>query len=159
MAQANKPMPATTLKHYITGMTALNIPDPESTGGDWHFQEAFFGRGNLPPKIFMAGEGEEWNTNKILADFGVHECSAILRRSGLNIPENQQVYAANHLRAILDMLYRCVKHKNYPYHLEVDEWIDSKHEKVQLINSIKRLQSYLEDDEWQIVQRWLTAQT
>src|SRR4051812_23600347 len=113
MAQTNKTMPVTTPKHYITGMTALNIPDPQSKGGDWHFHEAFYGRGTLPPKIFLAGEGEEWNTNTVLADFGIHECSAVLRRLGLDISQSQRVYAANHLRAILDMLYRCIKRKNY----------------------------------------------
>jgi hypothetical protein len=155
----NKPIPITTLKHYITGMTALNIPDPESTGGDWHFQEAFYGRGTLPPKIFLAGEGEEWNTNKVLADFGIHECSKVLRRLGLDIPANQLVYAANYLRAIIDMLYRCIKRKDYPYHLTIDEWLHSHNEKAQLITIIQGLQPYLEIDEWQIVQHWLASQT
>lgn len=89
----------------------------------------------------------------------IHECSAILRRLGLSIPQGQRVYAANHIRAIIDMFYRCVKRKSYPYHLEVSHWLTSNQEKEQLITIIRRLQPYLEEDEWQIVQHWLATQT
>jgi hypothetical protein len=39
-------LPKTTLTCYLTGMTALNIPAPEGTTGDWHFEESFFSRGS-----------------------------------------------------------------------------------------------------------------
>jgi hypothetical protein len=98
--------PETSMRHYLTGTTALNIPLPEEGNGDWHFIEAFYGRHHRAPKIFTAGEGEAWNTNSIFGNFGIYECSTTLRKSGLNIPQNQKIYTAGHYRAVLDMLYR-----------------------------------------------------
>jgi hypothetical protein len=157
MKHAQTSIPLTTPMHYLTGMTALNIPDPESKGGDWHFHEAFYGRGELPPKIFMAGEGEEWNTNAVLSDFGIYECSEALRSSGLKIPKGQRVYAANHLRAIIDLLYDCIKSKSYPYHLEIEQWVYSQDEKKELMRVIQQIKPYLDEDEWTIVQDWLLS--
>jgi len=151
-------LPHTTPNHYITGMTALNIPSPEGRQGDWHFHESFYGRNGQEPTIFIAGEGELWNTNAILANFGIYECSDTLRRLGLEIPLTEKVYTANHCRAMLDMLYRLVKEHTYPYHLEIDEWIDDLEEKTRLVDAIKHLKSSLEQDEWKILQKWLTKQ-
>ncbi|MFT3742287.1 MAG: hypothetical protein QM752_06435 [Gammaproteobacteria bacterium] len=151
-------LPHTTPKHYITGMTALNIPELEGSYGDWHFQEAFIGRRNLKPKIFLAGEGETWNTNPILADFGIYECSDILRQCGIEIPLNEKVYAANHYRAIIDMLYKSVKQKNYPYHLDLDSWTDNPKQKTLLTKLIRSLKPYVSSDEWQILKKWLLQQ-
>lgn len=152
-------LPNTNKKHYLTGMTALNIPSPEGTGGDWHFHEAFYGRGEKKPKIFLAGEGEELNTNDILQDLGIHECSNTLRRMGLSIPEGKKVYSANHYRAILDMLYECIKMlKSYPYDLDIGDWLDNEQEKQPFINLLFRLKPYLSDDEWKIIQDWISKQ-
>lgn len=151
-------LPYTTRSHYITGKTALNIPAPENTGGDWHFREAFFGRGERKPRIFIAGEGEDWNTNAIWGNYGIHECSQVLKYYGLPILPEQKVYAANHYRAVLDMLYRCVKRSDYPDHLCLDDWFDNKEQKEPFIKLVKQLQPYLSIDEWQLVETWLKSQ-
>lgn len=151
-------LPHTTPNHYITGMTALNIPSPEDRQGDRHFHESFYGRNGQKPRIFVAGEGEAWNTNTVLANFGIYECSATLRKLGLKVPHHQKVYTADHCRAILDMLYRLVKEHASLYHLEIDEWIDSSQEKKRLINAIKILKSSLTQDEWKLLQTWLIKQ-
>ena len=104
-------IPETSLRHYITGITALNIPLPEEGYGDWHFIEAFYGRGQRTPKIFVAGDKEEWNTHAIFGDFGIYECAEKLKKLGVEIPVGKKVYVAGHYRAVLDMLYRCVKKK------------------------------------------------
>lgn len=151
-------IPHTTPDHYLTGMTALNIPSPQGGQGDWHFHESFYGRAGQEPTIFMAGEGEAWNTNPVFAKFGVYECSTTLRKLGLKIAPAEKVYAADHCRAMLDMLYRLVKEHASLYHLEVDEWIDDPKEKERLVGAIKNLQSSLEQDEWKALQAWLTKQ-
>ncbi len=94
-----------------------------------------------------------------LSNFGIYECSEILRRYGIHIPKKEKVYAANHYRAIVDMLYQSVKHKNYPYHLGLEDWIDDPKQKAVLIDTITMLKPYLSAEEWQIVEKWLSQQT
>jgi len=151
-------LPATSKKHYLTGVTALNIPSPDGTSGDWHFHETFYGRGEIKPKFMLAGEGEELNTNFILQDFGIYECSGTLRHLGVAV--DNKVYAANHHRAILDMLYRSVKLlRKSPTHIKIDDWLDTEEQKKLLLNKIKDLEPYMEKDEWQMIQTWLLEQT
>jgi hypothetical protein len=87
----------------MSGMTALNVPAPEGTGGDWHRTSIF---GNPKAKLNLAGESPPAfvNTNPILDAYGIHECSAQLREIGLFVPEDKKVYSANHVRAVLDMV-------------------------------------------------------
>lgn len=152
-------LPDTSRSLYLTGMTALNIPSPNGTGGDWHFNEAFYGRGSIKPKIFLAGEGEALNTNDILHDFGIYECSSILRKAGIPIAKQEKVYAANHYRAVLDMLYRCVRLlKSYPSHLDIDDWLDDEQQKKNLLEYVHLLKPYLETTEWEMIQSWLSQQ-
>lgn len=152
-------LPDTNKKRYLTGMTALNIPAPERTGGDWHFFESFYGRGKIKPKIFVAGEGEALNTNPILQDFGIHECSNELREMGIDLPHGKKVYAANHYRAILDMLYECVAvFKSYPSYLTVDDWLDNEEEKRPFLNSLLKFKPHLKAREWKMIQDWLSKQ-
>ena len=151
-------LPHTTPQHYITGKTALNIPSKEGTG-DWHFQESFYGRGNLKPKISLAGEGEPLDTNPILADFGIYECSSTLREWGLPISDEEKVYAANHYRAMLDMLYRCAKKNIYPHHLDIDEWFNTPEEISFLLEAINRMEAKLPNTERQVIEKWIAQQT
>ncbi len=139
---------------YLTGMTALNIPSEESHG-DWHFREAFFGRGSKKPKIFIAGAGERWNTNAILGSFGVYECSDILRKLGVNIPLDEEVYAANHYRAILDMIYLSIKNQQIPNYIEIDRWFDTGWQKEKLFQHIQKLESHLSKPEQELLEQWL----
>lgn len=150
--------PKTTPNHYLTGTTALNIPFPEEGYGDWHFIEAFYGRDDKQPKLFVAGEGEDWNTNKIFGNFGVNECSELLRKLGLAIPRGEKVYSAGHYRAVLDMLYRCVKKGYYPHHIDLDQWFDTQEQKNTLFKQAKIMRNYLNKDEWNIVEKWIQNQ-
>ncbi len=152
-------LPKTTPTRYLTAMTALNIPAPEGTTGDWHFEESFFGRKSILPKFFVAGENDTLNTNTIFGDFGIYECSDILRAKGIVLAQNEKVYAANHNRAILDMLYRALKNKEYPHHIAIDDWIDIKEQRKQLIDKIKQFKDFLEVDEWMMLMTWLSKQT
>lgn len=151
-------LPKTTPTQYLTGMTALNIPAPEGTTGDWHFEESFWGRKGREPKFFVAGEGTELNTNSIWGVLGIYDCSSILRAKGLAIAAEEQVYAANHCRAILDLLYRALKNLEYPHHIAVDDWLDIPAEKKRLFDSLSRLNGLLEEDEKIILNSWIEPQ-
>lgn len=151
-------LPDTTPERYLTGMTALNIPAPDSSGGDWHFFEAFYGRGDRKPKIFVAGLGEDLNTNAIWGSEGIYECSALLRKAGLTIPANRKIFAANHFRAVVDMLYQCVTNDWPPHHLIINDWFNNENEIKQLMGMVMCLKPYLNTAQWQLVLDWLTTQ-
>jgi hypothetical protein len=151
-------LPKTTPARYLTGMTALNIPAPEGTTGDWHFEESFWGRGDIRPKIFVAGEGRALNSNAIWGALGIYDCSDILRAKGIAIAVEERVYAANHCRAILDMIHNAIKRKKYPHHIAVDDWLDIDSELKCFFESIPALNDFLKDDEKIIFKAWLEAQ-
>ena len=151
-------LPKTTPTCYLTGMTALNIPAPEGTTGDWHFEESFWGRGDLRPKIFVAGEGRALNTNSIWETLGIYECSHILRVKGIAIAADEKVYTANHCRAVLDMLYNAIKHKEYPHHIIIDDWLDIDAERKCFFDSIPLLNEFLKEDEEIILNSLVDAQ-
>jgi hypothetical protein len=148
----------TTPTSYLTGMTALNIPAPEGTTGDWHFEESFWGRGDIQPKIFVAGEGRALNTNHIWETLGIYECSSILRSKGIAIAADEKVYTANHCRAVLDMLYNAINRKEYPHHIIIDDWLDVDAERKCLFKNIPMLNSFLKEDEKIILNSWVEAQ-
>jgi hypothetical protein len=148
-------LPETSKHHYITGTTALNVPFPEEGYGDWHFIEAFHGRGAKTPKIFLAGDGEKWNTNAIFGNFGIYECSEKLRKLGIDVPAGKKIYVAGHYRAVLDMLYRTIKQGYYPSHLDIDQWFDNENQKKILIQKIKEMKNHLSQTEWSLVEQWL----
>lgn len=120
--------PKTSPERYLTGVAALNVPAPEQTGGDWHFW-GIFDSPDFPDNLTLAGEGLEWNTNPIFGNYGIHECSDTLRGKGVFIPQGVKAYSANHYRAILDMIYRSISSGSIPYHLDIDEWLDSEEQK------------------------------
>lgn len=151
-------LPKTTPLRYLTGKTALNIPAPEGTTGDWHFFESFFGRGSIRPKFFVAGEGYFPDTQTIFGDYGIYDCSDLLREKGIYIEDNEKVYSANHKRAVLDLLYSSLEKDEYPYHIDIDDWIDIDSEKQELIEHIKKLNQFLQKEASAKLQLWLSKQ-
>jgi hypothetical protein len=56
--------PITSLKHYLTGQAALNVPSKSGDFADWHFTEVFLsGRGKLP----VAGRDFPYAQQKVCA--------------------------------------------------------------------------------------------
>ncbi len=134
-------IPSTSEHHYITGKAALNVPNPDRSFADWHFDEVFLsGRG----KIRIAGKDTE-TTFPILGNYGIRECSDTLRRFGLAVPDTEKVYTANHVRAILDMVFSSIAKKKLPSHVVVDEFIDSENEYAELRAKIQELKTKLSD--------------
>ena len=84
--------PATSRRHYLTGLTALNIPAPEGTG-DWHFAETFEGVFGRPPAPFQIAGVNCLDTTPWLDDAGLYDARSRLEPYGLALPPGP-VYAA-----------------------------------------------------------------
>ncbi len=134
-------IPHTSEQHYITGKAALNVPNPDGSFADWHFDEVFLsGRG----KIRIAGRDTE-PTFPMLGSYGIRECSDTLRRFGVDVPEAEKVYSANHVRAILDMVLASISKKKLPAHVVADEFIDSENELAELKSKVQELKQKISD--------------
>jgi len=134
-------IPTTSPTEYITGKAALNVPNPDGSFADWHFDEVFLsGRG----KIRIAGKDTE-PTFAMLGSYGIRECSATLRRFGVDVPETEKVYTANHVRAILDMVLTSLYKKKLPAHVVTDEFIDSENELAELKSKVQELKQKISD--------------
>jgi hypothetical protein len=102
------PVPPTPPDTYITGLYALNITSPDDdTSGDTHGHIFFWNPSKgTPPKMTLAGPGQEINTASFWSDFGIYEGRERLRKMRLPLPRNvKNIYIANHYRAILDLIY------------------------------------------------------
>ena len=117
-------IPTTSPEVYLTGIAALNIPAPEGSGGDWHRTAVF---GNPKFRLPVAGDVLEAivNTNPILGAYGIHECSASLRIFGIPIPAGQQVYCANHIRAIVDLVIHAAETRQPTNLLQAGDYLDT----------------------------------
>src|SRR3990167_5134239 len=100
-------------KTYISGMTALSIPDEGRWGGDWHFMEALC---HPQSRIHSSGEkGTMSNTNKLFGDWLITDKSSILRERGISC--HDLVFCASHTRAIADLIFQSVSRNIYHAHV------------------------------------------
>jgi hypothetical protein len=121
-------IPPTTRETYLTGQVALNIPAPEGTCGDWHAL-ALFNRNTDLSRFRGGGAGMFVNTNPLFGDTGIHECSTwFLDR---NHPVTGPVYAANHYRAIIDIIIDCWKNGITPASVSFNDYITEEHHQKQ----------------------------
>lgn len=144
-------LPHTSEQNYITGKAALNVPNPDGSFADWHFDEVFLsGRG----KIRVAGMDTP-TTTPILGSYGIRECSDTLRRFGLAVPNTEKVYTANHVRAILDMVLASLAKKKMPAHVVAEEFIDSESELAELRSKVQELKTKISDQiTLSLLQQW-----
>lgn len=149
-----KEIPPTSKTRYLTGACALNIPAPERTTGDWHFQNVFF---VSPQPAQIAGDGPDTlvNTNPIFGAYGIHECSDVLRKLGLALRDGAPVYAANHYRAILDLLISSARaEKSADYLAEPEVWLDTVDNVHRLVALARQAESFLSGEEQKTVTAW-----
>jgi len=115
-------LPATSQQHYLTGQAALNVPYEDNTFADWHFDEVFLsGRG----RFRVAGQDFP-DTSHLLGAYGIRECGGVLRRYGVKLGEGEKVYAANHVRAVLDLVVSTLSKGKIPAHVTVADTLDSE---------------------------------
>lgn len=150
------PLPATSPKQYLTGKAALNVPYEDNTFADWHFDETFLsGRG----KFRIAGR-EAPDTSDLLGDYGIRECSAVLKRYGVRLNTNQEVYAANHVRAILDMVVFSMLNGRVPLHVTVDDTLDDERSLRDLREQLALLKVRITDSSMlALLEQWISLQS
>ena len=93
-------LPQTTPEHYLTGTSALQIPTEGGDFADWHFDETFLTEG---ARFRVVGVNYP-STQTWFGVYGIRECSSVLRAAGVALPEGAQFFAANYVRAILDLV-------------------------------------------------------
>lgn len=143
----------TTPNTYLTGLTALNLPDPQAPSGDWHFTSAVL---NPAARIHTAGDaGNLVNTNQLLGSHGIYDCAQSLRSLGIPVDPDDHVYAASHVRAVLDLVIRNILNKHFPHHLEADKWLTSPEQWEELNNTAKALENQLPVEARDLLREWL----
>ena len=153
-------IPETSTTRYISDKPALNIPAPEDTTGDWHFDNMFFdvsGTGK-PLPLLLAGEGEKLNTNHIYGDYGIHECSAALIKRGITLPDGMtEVWSANHFRAVLDMAYDSLVSHSRVMRLTcaAEDYFDTAEQKKELLTKALEMLPFLNQAQGEALKRWI----
>jgi len=148
-------LPATTPEHYLTGTSAMTIPDGEVAFVNWHFVDTFLeGRASFR----IAGRNFP-DTSPLLGSTGVRECSAILRQSGVTLPPGRMFYAANRDRALLDMILGNLRQGRRPDHLRIADFSDTEADAEHLRTEIRLMRDRLEvADQAQLLDEWLMQQ-
>jgi hypothetical protein len=145
-----------SVNRYISGKAALNLPAPEGTSGDWHFFGYFY-RSKPGVIVYLAGDGEAVNTNHIYGGFGVHDCTISLKMRDLVQEGNGTPYAANHFRAILDMLYDLLTRDVYPRRIQsaTEDFLDTVAEKEYLLEKAVLMFPFLSKPRQDLLGEWL----
>jgi hypothetical protein len=156
-------IPETSTTRYITDFPALNIPAPEDTTGDWHFDNMFFNVTGIgkPLTLQLAGEGEALNTNHIYGSYGIHECSAALKNRGITLPEGmEQVWAANHFRAVLDMAYESLTLHDKVMLLTcaAEDYFDTAAQKIELLTKACEMLPFLTEKQGEALKSWICGE-
>jgi hypothetical protein len=134
-------LPHTSERNYITGKAALNVPNEDGSFADWHFDEVFLsGRG----KIRIAGKDAPETVN-LLGNYGIRECSGVLRRFGVSVQTDEKVYAANHIRALLDMVLTSLAKNRIPEHVTIEDMLDTTEEREELRTQVNQLKQKITD--------------
>ena len=153
-------IPATTPERYITGIYALNVQAPERTSGDWH--DVFHwqdGRGR-PRQVTLAGDAEI-DTTPIYGDLGIYEGRDRLVARGLEVPADmEQVYLANHFRAILDLLYRSLTRWGQVLNLTdaTTDWLDTRQQGEFVLEQATKLEPHFPPAVQDELRRWITGE-
>lgn len=143
--------PTTSKENYLTGRAALNVPNEDGSFADWHFDEMFLS-GRRTPRV--AGIDTE-QTFDLLGNYGIRECSGVLRRFGLAIPEQQKVYTATHIRALLDMVVFSLHKGKLPHHVSVHDLIDSDEDITEMKQRVQQLKTKISDQiTLSLLQKW-----
>lgn len=145
-------IPATSPSCYIGGMAALNLPSPNGTG-DWHMEQTFFRLREKRARSFISGSGCPTDTNSLLGDAGVYDCTAILDDLGI-LHESAVAYAANHARATADLVLSAVLRSASPDFVVLDDWMPRDEDKQQVYDLLEKALRHLTSDQKAQVLEW-----
>lgn len=133
------PLHIRTALHH--GQSGTQCANPDGSFADWHFDEVFLsGRG----KIRVAGKDTQ-PTFDLLGSYGIRECSGVLRRFGVSVPTEEKIYAASHVRAILDMVLSSIAKHKQPDHVSALDLIDNDQDIAELKSKVQELKQKITD--------------
>lgn len=161
-----RPVPETTPKRYLSGMTTLCLPCPWTNFSD--------GQNNGPDHLYcfkdhpnplpVWGEGEEFlkNTLHIYDDYGIHNYSEILYNAGFE-HNYDTVYGADHYRAICDIVYanivgcspKAAKTLSLFTMWIVAESIGDIKESMIVLDKISMIEPFLSNEKKVLLHKWL----
>lgn len=146
-------IPRTSRLHYLGGMAALNLPSPLGTG-DWHMEQTFRNRqGNKLSRSFISGVGCATDTTALLGDAGIYDCTQII--NDLKIPhDSEPVFAANHARAIADLVISSILRDITPNHIQLDDWMPRETDKQSVFDLLNIAAPHLTEDQRGLVAAW-----
>ncbi|TRO07522.1 hypothetical protein EQ836_25215 [Ectopseudomonas mendocina] len=150
-------VPATSRLRYLGGMAALNLPGPNGTG-DWHMTQTFFRPRVKRSRSFISGVGCSTDTTPILGDAGIYDCTAILDGLGIH-HESAIAYAANHARAIVDLVLAAVLRGESPDFVVLDDWMPRDTDKQQVFDLLLKAIPHLTNEQQKRVQEWRKVNT
>jgi hypothetical protein len=145
-------IPETSKQRYLGGMGALNLPSPKGTG-DWHMLQHFFMPELKPSPSFISGEGCMTNTNHLLGDRGIYDCTAIL--DAIQVPyETSPVYAASHARATADLVLSAILSNGSPRYVVLDDWMPCDSDKQEVFDLLEVAMKQLNHKQKEQVLLW-----
>ena len=152
-----------SISRYISLYSALNLPDPEGNGGDWHPDNI------LPENLNYAGEGCRVNTLPWLQNKGIivymdheslpHYCGCRERWTSLSAPFT----VANHQRAAVDLLYQdFVVRRGNGHSVDMYGWIDTEElidaifaDFQDIVDQLSETPAQIRRADWQDYQDWV----
>lgn len=145
-------IPATSRLRYLGGTAALNLPSSNGTG-DWHMEQTFFRPRARRSRSFISGIGCSTDTTSILGDIGVYDCTAVLDELGIQ-HESAVVFAADHARAIVDLVLAAVLRGESPDFVVLDDWMPRDADKQQVFGLLEKTHSHLTPEQQDKVCEW-----
>lgn len=145
-------IPTTSPMRYLSGMAALNLPSPTGTG-DWHMEQTFFRSREKRSRSFISGLGCATDTTPLLGDTGVFDCTTLL--DDLKIPHVEApVYAANHARAIADLVLAAVLRNESPDFVRLDDWMPRDSDKQEVFDLLSIALPQLRSEHQKTILTW-----
>ncbi len=143
--------PIASIDNHLTGITALNIPSKDYETGDWRMLSTFHPDFGSEPKFVISGNIR--NTNEIFGTDSIEDKSEILKEYGIVDKNAKPIYAANHYRAIADMMYDLLIDesitRNVFKHIVLDGWLPVGHHQEQFFQLFSKAKKHLTAEQWE----------
>ena len=141
-------IPWTTEQQYITGTYAINIPGEDPMSGGWHDDMFWHPIGVREPLPISLGGQDDFDTNAVYGTMGVEEARERVVGMGLFVSPNiPKVYVANHMRALLDLVYHEIESFGKPTSTigGVKDWLVTEEERDKLLSEAPKLEVLMND--------------
>ncbi|PDW37996.1 hypothetical protein BB445_05380 [Helicobacter pylori] len=146
-------IPPTSKEVYVSSIVALNIHSPQGTG-DWHSSYALMENAFDDIGVYIYGEKQAHNTNKLLGNLGIIDGTARLNKMGY-YPKHTPTYIAEHPRACVDCLYVSVLQTGKLGVVMLDEWFPSIEDKKSVYALIEVMKPKLNKQERENLDKWI----